>query len=38
MQSGSNRRKTYQLLANTIAVLVLVQAGAISWAFFGLRQ
>jgi hypothetical protein len=31
-------RKTYQVLANTIAVLVVVQAGAIAWAFFGLTQ
>jgi hypothetical protein len=31
-------RKTYQALANTIAVLVVVQAGAIAWAFFGLTN
>ena len=31
-------RKTYQILANTIAVLVVVQAGAIAWAFFGLTN
>jgi hypothetical protein len=31
-------RKTYQVLANTIAVLVVVQAGAIAWAFFGLTN
>jgi hypothetical protein len=31
-------RKTYQVLANTIAVLVVVQAGAIAWAFFGLTK
>jgi hypothetical protein len=31
-------RKTYQVLANTIALLVVVQAGAIAWAFFGLTQ
>lgn len=31
-------RKTYQVLAYTIAVLVVVQAGAIAWAFFGLTQ
>ena len=31
-------RKTYQVLANTIAVLVVVQAGAIAWAFFGLSN
>ena len=29
-------RKTYQVLANAIAVLVIVQAGAIAWAFFGM--
>jgi hypothetical protein len=31
-------RKTYQVLANTIAALVVVQAGAIAWAFFGLTN
>ena len=31
-------RKTYQLLANAIAALVVVQAGAIAWAFFGLTN
>ncbi len=31
-------RKTYQVLANTLAVLVVVQAGAIAWAFFGLNR
>ena len=31
-------RKTYQVLANAIAVLVVVQAGAIAWAFFGLSN
>ena len=31
-------RKTYQVLANAIAVLVIVQAGAIAWAFFGLTN
>ena len=31
-------RKTYQILANTIAVLVVVQAGAIAWAFFGVSN
>ena len=31
-------RKTYQFLANTIAVLVVVQAGAIAWAFFGVSN
>lgn len=31
-------RKTYQFLANSIAVLVVVQAGAIAWAFFGLTN
>lgn len=31
-------RKTYQFLANAIAVLVVVQAGAIAWAFFGLAN
>ena len=31
-------RKTYRFLANTIAVLVVVQAGAIAWAFFGLSN
>ena len=31
-------RKTYQVLAYTIAVLVVVQAGAIAWAFFGLSN
>lgn len=31
-------RKTYQVLANAIAVLVVVQAGAIAWAFFGLNK
>ena len=31
-------RKTYKVLANTIAVLVVVQAGAIAWAFFGLTN
>lgn len=31
-------RKTYQYLANAIAVLVVVQAGAIAWAFFGLTN
>jgi hypothetical protein len=31
-------RKTYQVLANAIAVLVVVQAGAIAWAFFGLTN
>src|SRR3990170_7559988 len=31
-------RKTYQVLAYTIAVLVVVQAGAIAWAFFGVTN
>lgn len=31
-------RKAYQVLANTIAVLVVVQAGAIAWAFFGMTE
>ena len=31
-------RKTYQVLAYAIAVLVVVQAGAIAWAFFGLTN
>lgn len=31
-------RKTYRFLANTIAALVVVQAGAIAWAFFGLAN
>lgn len=31
-------RKTYRFLANTIAVLVVVQAGAIAWAFFGMTD
>lgn len=31
-------RKTYQFLANAIAALVVVQAGAIAWAFFGLTN
>ncbi len=31
-------RKTYQILANAIAALVVVQAGAIAWAFFGLSN
>jgi hypothetical protein len=31
-------RKTYQALGNTIAVLVVVQAAAIAWAFFGVNQ
>lgn len=31
-------RKTYRILANTIAALVVVQAGAIAWAFFGLTN
>lgn len=31
-------RKTYQVLAYAIAGLVVVQAGAIAWAFFGLTQ
>ena len=31
-------RKTYQFLANAIAALVVVQAGAIAWAFFGLSN
>ena len=31
-------RKTYQILANTIAALVVVQAAMIAWAFFGLTQ
>lgn len=31
-------RATYRFLANTIAVLVVVQAGAIAWAFFGLTN
>ena len=31
-------RKTYQVLANAIAVLVVVQAGAIAWAFLGLSN
>jgi len=35
---GFIMRKTYQVLANTIAVLVVVQAGTIAWAFFGLTN
>jgi hypothetical protein len=31
-------RKTYQILASTIAALVVVQAAMIAWAFFGLTQ
>lgn len=31
-------RKTYRFLANAIAALVIVQAGAIAWAFFGLAN
>ena len=31
-------RSTYQFLAYAIAVLVVVQAGAIAWAFFGLTN
>ncbi len=31
-------RKTYQILGNTIAALVVVQAAMIAWAFFGLTQ
>ena len=31
-------RSTYRNLAYTIAVLVVVQAGAIAWAFFGLTN
>src|SRR5687768_5308631 len=31
-------RKTYQVLAIGIAVLVVVQAGAIAWGFFGLSN
>ena len=31
-------RKTYRILAYTIAVLVVVQAGAIAWAFFGVND
>ena len=31
-------RKTYRILANAIAALVVVQAGAIAWAFFGLTN
>ena len=31
-------RRTYRFLANAIAVLVVVQAGAIAWAFFGLTN
>ncbi len=31
-------RKTYRFLANAIAALVVVQAGAIAWAFFGLSN
>lgn len=31
-------RKTYRFLANAIAALVVVQAGAIAWAFFGLAN
>lgn len=31
-------RKTYQILAFGIAALVVVQAGAIAWAFFGLSN
>ncbi|GAA1475762.1 hypothetical protein GCM10009623_02080 [Nocardioides aestuarii] len=31
-------RTTYRFLANAIAVLVVVQAGAIAWAFFGLTN
>ncbi|HEU4812552.1 MAG TPA: hypothetical protein VFT00_10475 [Nocardioides sp.] len=31
-------RKTYQILALGIAALVVVQAGAIAWAFFGLAN
>jgi hypothetical protein len=30
--------KAYRFLAFTIAVLVIVQAGAIAWAFFGLTN
>jgi len=35
---GFTMRKTYQVLANAIALLVVVQAGAIAWAFFGLTS
>lgn len=31
-------RKTYRFLANAIAALVVVQAAAIAWAFFGLSN
>ncbi len=31
-------RSTYRVLGYTIAVLVVVQAGAIAWAFFGLSN
>ncbi len=31
-------RKTYQVLSGAIAALVVVQAGAIAWAFFGLNK
>ena len=31
-------KKTYRFLAFMIAVLVVVQAGAIAWAFFGLTN
>ncbi|WP_323793287.1 hypothetical protein [Nocardioides sp.] len=31
-------RSTYRFLARAIAVLVVVQAGAIAWAFFGLTN
>ena len=31
-------RSTYRFLANAIAALVVVQAGAIAWAFFGLSN
>jgi hypothetical protein len=31
-------RSTYRFLAYAIAVLVVVQAGAIAWAFFGLTN
>jgi hypothetical protein len=31
-------QKTYRFLAYSIAVLVVVQAGAIAWAFFGLSD
>ena len=30
--------KAYRFLALTIAVLVVVQAGAIAWAFFGVTN